>query len=201
MKVKLKWMAAALCGVVSVTAQAAVLFSEDFSDLDAWTRGSPSFATVSGGVLSFTSSKGAGDIYLTQTFSNVWVNFEYRGSVGYTGGGYVGFSEAYPGNHVWLAGAADGTYQATTTKLVDDGQWHSYSIQYTGDAGHLMLEQYDDGTGGTALFRNLSVSTSAMNAVDAMPSSIPEPESAAMLLAGLGVLGAAGRRRRAVTRA
>jgi hypothetical protein len=72
--------------------------------------------------------------------------------------------------------------------LINDGTWRSYSIQFSG-TGHLMLEQFANDTPGQAQFRGLSVTDVAVTAV-------PEPESYAMLLAGLGLMGVAIKRKK-----
>ena len=176
---------AAVCGQAMA---ATTYFSEDFGDLDAWTKkAGASFASVSGNVLSFSKGNSAGDIFTTATFSNGYINFDYLGTAGVNGGGYVGVSQAFAGTHTWLAGSS--TSYATPFKLINDGTWHHYSIAFTG-TGHIMLEQFASNTPGVGKFSNLSVSDVAIAAV-------PEPESYAMLLAGLGLMGAIARRRKA----
>jgi hypothetical protein len=178
--------------VVSAAGQAmaaTTYFTENFANLSAWTtRGAnQSFASVSDNVLSFSQGNSAGDIYTTATFTGGFVNFDYLGASAVDGGGYVGFSEGLPGNHVWLAGSS--TTYGTPTNLINDGTWHHYSLALTG-TGHVMLEQFANNTPGQGQFRSLSVT-------DVAVAAVPEPETYAMLLAGLGMMGAIARRRKA----
>lgn len=165
-------------GIAGQAAAATTYFSDNFSNLNAWTRSSYSFAAVDGGVLSFSSGNSGGDIYTTASFTNAVINFDYRGTANTVGGGFVGLSEGFPGSHYWLAGA--GGYSTPIT-LVNDGKWNHYSIAFTG-TGHIMLEQFATNIAGAGQFRNFSVSDGAL-------PGVPEPASYGMLLAGLGIIG------------
>ena len=170
-------------GVMSQSFAAVTVFSENFDNLDAWTRKAGySVAFVSDNVLSFDSDNSAGDIYTTATFSNGSINFDYRSLNTADGGAYVGISEGFPDGHVWLAGSS--TSYVTDNPLLNDGNWHHYSVAFTG-TGHVMLEQFANGTPGQAMFRNLSVTVSA----------VPEPETYAMMFAGLALFGFLRRRK------
>ncbi|NVD99510.1 PEP-CTERM sorting domain-containing protein [Massilia sp. BJB1822] len=171
-------------GITGQAAAATTYFSENFSNLNAWTRSGYSFATVSDGILSFSSGNSGGDIFTTASFTNAVINFDYRGTANTVGGGFVGLSEGFPGSHGWLAGA--GGY-GTPVTLINDGKWNHYSIAFTG-TGHIMLEQFATNVAGAGQFRNLSVSDVALPAV-------PEPETYGMLLAGLALIGGTVRRR------
>jgi len=162
-------------------------FSETFADLSAWTRKpSASFATVSGNVLSFTGGNGAGDIYTNASFGAGYLNFDYMGTAGSTGGGFVGISPTVGGSPNWLAGAQPSGWP-TPTSLTNDGTWHHYSIAV--GAGHVSLEQYANNTSGQAKFRNMSLT-------DVAVAAVPEPETYAMMLLGLGLIGSVLRRRK-----
>ncbi|WP_255754512.1 PEP-CTERM sorting domain-containing protein [Massilia sp. erpn] len=172
-------------GITGQAAAATTYFSENFSNLNAWTRNGYSFAAVNDGILSFSSGNSGGDIYTTASFTNAVINFDYRGTANTVGGGFVGLSEGFPGSHSWLAGS--GGYSTPVT-LINDGKWNHYSIAFTG-TGHIMLEQFATNVAGAGQFRNLSVTDVAIPAV-------PEPASYGMLLAGLGIMGSVLRRRK-----
>lgn len=175
-----------LVGALGQSMAATTYFTENFDNLNAWTTKGDSSATVSGNVLTFGRGNSAGDIFSLATFSNGYVNFQYRGVANVDGGGYFGISQGFPGNHTWLAGSS--SRFPTPLTLINDGTWRSYSIQFSG-TGHLMLEQFANDTPGQAQFRGLSVTDVAVTAV-------PEPESYAMLLAGLGLMGVAIKRKK-----
>lgn len=183
---KLALAALLVVGSVGHAMAATTYFTENFANLDAWTLKSGSFASVSGNVLSFSAGNSAGDIFTTASFTGGFVNFDYKGASAADGGGYVGLSEDFPGNHTWLAGSS--TTYGTSTSLINDGSWHHYSVALSG-TGHVMLEQYANNTAGQGQFRSLSVT-------DVAVAAVPEPETYAMLMAGLGLLGAVARRRK-----
>ena len=179
-------------------AQAGTLFTENFeSGLGAWTGksgGAFHAATVAdplnagNKVLQFTALNSAGDIFTTATFSDpagkYRVSFDYLGTCTSANcGGFIGYSYGLPDSHAWLGGTGSGYPDL----LPDTGRWTHVDIEFTAGAGfHLMLEQFSGSTGpvGTAYFDNITL------------APVPEPETYALFLAGLGVLGAAARRRR-----
>src|SRR5574343_1766237 len=185
-------LVSAMLGCASQASATTTYFTENFQNLDAWTTKGDSSASVSAGVLSFAANNSGGDIFTKATFaSGSYVDFDYKGVAEVDGGGFVGFSVGLPGDHAWLAGAYLGF--PTANNLINDGEWHHYSIKLEGfDVGHVMLEQYGAPDGGSyGQFRNLSVSG------DAVPA-VPEPETYAILLAGLFLMGGVAKRRRFV---
>lgn len=184
-------LAALLCvGAVGPSMATVTYFSENFADLSAWTPNTPSYASVSGNVLSFSQGNSGGDIYTTASFTGGFVNFDYLGAQDFDSGGYVGFSQGFPGNHTWLAGSSSSF--VTPVTLINDDTWHHYSIALTG-TGHIMLEQFASNIPGQALFRSLSVTDVAdAGTVDA---TVPEPETLALMLTSLGLMAAVRRRK------
>ncbi len=194
-------LAALFCTVFHPAYAATVSLTENFDDLSGWTKaGQGSYAHViadptggSGSVLAFSRSNSGGDIFSLGTFTTGYINFDYFGAtaLGNTGGGFVGISAGLPGTHQWLVGSSP--YSGTPMSLVNNGTWNHYSIAFNAaNVGasrvHLMLEQFSTGTANQAFFKNLTVSDTPLAAV-------PEPETYAMLLAGLGLIGFSVRRK------
>lgn len=198
-----------LLGLLATQAHAAAVISDDFEgDLSAWTGkngGSHSGLLVqdpldaNNQVLSFGALTGAGDVFTIATAQSATgeytVEFDYLGMPGMGGrdgdlGGYFGISADLPGNHYWVAGT--GSY-ATPIALVDDGQWHHYSLTFNSPIGndvHFMLEDWN-GSGGVAgdiFFDNFVFGDSESVA------NVPEPSS--MALFGIGALALLGFRKR-----
>ena len=196
---------AAVLSSISVSASAAVLFSEDFQSgsLAQWTDGNgqivsdPLDSSNNNKVLNFTSRNSAGDIFSTDAlFSSnsgqFTLSFDYLGDNN-NSGGFIGYSQSFPGGHVWLAGS-DTDYTGTSLWqdnlagsitdriLVGDGNWQSYSFTFTSTINpiHLMIEDFlgSDNVAGNAYFDNI-VLTDAV--------SVPEPSIIALF--GLGLLG------------
>ncbi|CDG85453.1 PEP-CTERM sorting domain-containing protein [Janthinobacterium agaricidamnosum] len=199
-------LAALFCTVFHPAVAATVSLTENFDDLNGWTPASHgSYAHViadptggSGNVLAFASGNSAGDIFSLGTFTSGYINFDYFGAaaLGSSGGGFVGISAGLPGTHQWLAGSSP--HNGTPMSLVNNGTWNHYSIAFNAanvgaGAAHLMLEQFSTNIPNQAYFRNLTVSDTPLAAV-------PEPETYAMLLAGLGLIGFSLRRRQAAAR-
>lgn len=193
-------------------------FAEDFEgNLSAWTginNGAITQAAIvadplrSGNhVLGFPSLGSAGSIYsrdFISTTGQFTVNFEYLGlakSGSRAGdlGGFFGISQAFAGNHQWIAGTLD-NWTSPFVNLIDDGTWHSYSLTFTskiGQAVHLMFEDFvgSGGVTGDVFFDNIQFNDASVTPAP-LPNAVPEPAS--VMLAGLA-LAAAGvaRRRRA----
>lgn len=190
-------------------------FSENFeSGLAAWTDrnpGSPESAIVAdplragNKVLSFTRLGSGGSIYSTDTITTAGqftVSFEYlglarQGSNAGDIGGFFGVSQAFPGNHYWIAGTINGY---GPIHLVDDNTWHTYNLTFSspvGQAVHLMFEDFvgSGGVAGDAYFDNVRFNDAAV-APAPFPNAVPEPGTYPMLLAGLGLMGFLAHRRR-----
>ena len=156
-------------------ANAALLsFTENFEgNLSAWTDrnpGDPESVIVSdplrpgNHVLSFTRVGSGGSIFTTDVIqasasSSYTVTFEYLGlptPADNDGdlGGFFGISNnlspsIYGTDHYWVAGT--GTFPSPI-HLVDDGQWHSYTLTFTSPINtpvHLIFEDYN-GSGSVA---------------------------------------------------
>ncbi|MDC8759295.1 PEP-CTERM sorting domain-containing protein [Janthinobacterium fluminis] len=206
MKMKNVVMATLFCAAITPAFATTISLTENFDNLNGWIKnsapvapGSGSHAHVfadptggTGNVLGFSNSTTRGDIFSAATYRLGYINFDYFGakSLSNKGGGFIGVSSGFPGTYgAWL-GAGQPGYG---TLLVSDGSWHHYSLYFinsmtNGNPAHIMLQQYNTNTADQALFRNLRISDTPLAAV-------PEPETYAMLLAGLGVLGFSLRRK------
>lgn len=194
-----------LCTLGVSPSEAATLYSENFeTNLAGWVGKSggghngqivadPSGAANN--VLNFVALNSGGDIFRTNTSFSTTGNqyilqFDYYGTNSESGG-FIGYSYGLPGNHVWLAGS-DTNYGGVSI-LAGDNSWHHYSYTFTTSGPiHLMLEDFSgsDPVAGNAYFDNILLTDA--NGV----SAVPEPETYAMLLAGLGLLGFTARRRK-----
>ena len=208
----------ALSLAVAATAARAdvTLFSEDFeSGLSQWTTGTaqivsdPADPFRTNHAVHFTELVGGGDIFIKLPVfapSQIYtINFDYL-SAGRKGeptndlGGFVGIGDGTPGSHTWIAGTQAG-YQGIVTQLVHNGTWTTYSITVDANSEafefwgasmkdkplYLMLEDFS-GSGGVAgdvYFDNITIT-----------AAVPEPETYAMMIAGLGLIGMMARRRR-----
>lgn len=185
---------------MTASAHASTLFSDDFEGtLSAWTgkAGGPHHGVIvadpldSGNhVLNFTALNSAGDIFTSAAFSagsggTLYLSFDYLGiCTSGNCGGFIGYSLGYPGSHTWLGGTGSGYPDL----LPDTGAWNHITMAFMpGTSVHLMLEQFSGSTGpiGIAYFDNIALTT----------APIPEPETWALMLLGLGAMGFAVRRR------
>lgn len=111
-----------------------------------------------GQVLGFSAPKSGGDLFSIASFGpgEYTLSFDYLGVPATSGGfagGYIGIR--HWGDR-WLAGSPAG---GSLLSLVDDGAWHSYSVQFTSlTSFKLMLEDFKT-PGGNALFDNVRLST------------------------------------------
>ena len=183
---------------------AAILYSNDFeSDLAGWTGqgGWPHHGVIladplnpSNKVLGFTDWNSMGDIYTIASFyspsQTYTLSFDYMGDPSMGGipgdlGGYIGYSYAFPGYHVWLAGTGSGW--GGPDLLPDTGNWVHMTINFSDPAAfHLMLEDFKDvggidngGVRGDVYFDNIILQT---------PDSPVVPEPATFFLITLGGL-------------
>jgi hypothetical protein len=208
---------AVFIAVTSMSAHADVtLFTDDFeSGLANWNPlgtavlvADPSDPLSGNHVLKFTGLGSGGDIFSANSFfhpSQVYtITFDYL-SAGKKGlptndlGGFVGVGDGKPGNHTWIAGT-QASYPGIKQQLVHNGTWTTYSI--TVDANteafvpgsvamkdkplYIFLEDFvgSDAIAGNVYFDNIAV------------TAVPESETYAMMLAGLGVMGFIARRRK-----
>jgi len=132
-------------------------------------------------VITFSALADTGDIFSVELPSYVlhiyWSEFDYlglpkEGSPEGNTGGRIGITDGTPGSAVvWLAGTiiTEPYYQE---KLIDDGQWHSYSIPFVPEAipgiaengFRVMIEDWcgqppdlPQGVPGDAFFDDISV--------------------------------------------
>jgi hypothetical protein len=207
----------ALLATTAFSASAANVsaFSETFEgNLSAWTginNGAITQAAIvvdplnsNNHVLGFPVLGSGGSIYTVDTIATTTgqftVSFDYlgrarQGSVAGDLGGFFGISQNYPGTHQWVAGT--GSYPAPID-LIDDGQWHTYTLTFNttiGSTVHLMFEDYvgSGGVTGDVFFDNIQFNAS--NVAPAPLNGVPEPGSLA-LLGVAGLAAAAVRRRR-----
>lgn len=188
-------------------------FSENFEGtLGAWTDANPSSPQsaivvdplrAGNHVLNFTTLGSGGSIYTTDTIASTGlftVSFEYlglarSGSVAGDIGGFFGVSQAFPGNHYWVAGTIDGY---APINLIDDNTWHTYTLTFSSPIGqtvHLMYEDFvgSGGVAGDAYFDNIRFNDAAV--APAPFRDVPEPGITTMLLTGIGLMGFITRRR------
>lgn len=185
--------------LLSGAASAGVLFTEDFeSGLSAWTGKNngahngqvvtdPLDATNS--VLNWTALNSAGDTFTISTFSlaagDYVLEYDYLGTcTSGNCGGFVGYSQGYPGSHVWLAGTGNGYPDLNP----DNGQWNHVVLAFsTATTFHLMLEDFSGsgGVAGDAYFDNFVLRT----------PDVPAPAALSLLGFGIAGLGVARRRR------
>lgn len=203
---------------LSTGAQATVVsaFAENFEgSLSAWTQRDASHPDgvivadplrTGNHVLAFSRTMGSGSLFSTDlvksngdfTFAFDYLGLARPGSVAGDIGGYLGVSKGFNGsNQYWLAGT--GSYN-TPIDLIDDGQWHSYSITFHSPIGQpvrLMLEDWDgsNGVAGDAYFDNLRLNDSRVAAA-AFTNAVPEPTVFALLGIAALAAGLASRRRR-----
>lgn len=181
------------------------IFTENFSNgLGSWTgkNGGGHHAVIvedplnpGNDVLSFTGLNISGDVFTSTLlpvggYSKVLIEFDYlglakSGSVADNFGGFLGISiDLNPGVGAWLAGTEQSAANGlgfNGIHLVDDGQWHRYSVNIAPllsangiSQVHLLLEDWQDagGVAGDAFFDNLTV----------RPEPVPEATGTLLLL-------------------
>lgn len=195
------------CIAVAATANADIVFSDDFeSGLGLWTgknggvhQGILVNDPLGGNntVLGFSGLASAGDLFtadpiLLDPDQSYRISFDYLGLAQAKSrlddtGGYVGFSVDMPGLHKWKW--ATGNASGASDVLIDNGQWNSYQYDFTaadlgiGNSVRLMVEDFvgSRGRSDDAFFDNFQIST------------VPTPGAIALL--GMGGLIATRRRR------
>lgn len=149
-------------------------------------------------VLGFPKLGSGGSLYSASyitTSGQFTVSFDYlglpkAGSIAGDLGGFFGISQGLPGDHQWIAGT--GSYPAPID-LIDDGQWHTYTLTFTSTIGQTVRLMFEDfagsgGVTGDVFFDNVKFNDSTV------ANDVPEPSSLA-LLGIAGVLAAATRRK------
>jgi len=211
------YIGALVIAFTSFSVQASItLFSEDFeSGLGQWNPigtgvlvADPADPLSGNDVLSFAGLGSGGDIFSANPFyasSQIYtISFDYL-SAGKRGfptndlGGFVGIGDGKPGSHTWIAGT-QASYPGLSVVLTHNGTWTNYSITIDANTGtfvhggtpmngmplYLFLEDFigSDAKAGNVYFDNILV------------TAVPEPETYAMLLAGLSLLGFMAHRRK-----
>ena len=194
--------------ILSMNVQAATLFTDDFEgNLSQWTTtGSAQIVAdplQADNALNFTAVTLGGDTFTSSTIAGTVAGDSYILDFDYLGtctdgncGGFIGYSQAQPGNHVWLAGTfpqyISGGFKSNV--LDDNNTWQHYTINFTSlyDDFNLMLEDFSfSGTEPLDAYFDNIVLTDANG-----PSAIPEPSIIALFGLGLVGLGFARRRMR-----
>ena len=205
------WLSVLGFGAIMVgQASATTIFSEDFEGgLGAW-QASLYYAGQTAVIATdplqgdkavhFGGLNSGGDIVtsalLTSATGQYTVSFDYLGIppiAGGTGnGGFLAWSDGFPGNHYWLAGSITGY---GPVDLIDDGTWHTYTLNFSAPTAiHLMLEDFvgAGGVPGDAYFDNIRMADAG--GFDPVQESVPEPSSLALMGLALAGLAIGGRR-------
>jgi hypothetical protein len=179
------------------TMSAGIIFSEDFEggSLAAnWSSNNNGQIVTdplnsSNHALSFSNTMGGGDLFsnVFATSSTYYLEFDYlyvTNPAGF-GGGFVGVNA--PGE-TWLVGDCNGcypTYSNALNGLAADTWYHiqvAFADVVVGPGPiQLKLEQFQ-GTPGSALFDNITVSDTGFGAAGA-----PEPSSGILFASGIGL--------------
>ncbi|MEI8385529.1 MAG: PEP-CTERM sorting domain-containing protein [Nitrosomonadaceae bacterium] len=198
MKIKLAILAAAVASVFSVSAQAAPIFSDNFDSYAAdqlnWIAPGPSGWTVTGGgTVDIIGTGGAYD-FLPGNGSYVDLDGSTNNSgllthtVSLLAGHTYSLSFDLAGSHRGSSETVDvkfGTTAASFTLASNDG-FSLHTMNFTAISTGLYSFDYQNlgGDNVGALLDNVAV------------TSVPEPESYALFMAGLGVMGFIARRRK-----
>jgi len=185
-------------------------FADNFhSGLSGWNDRSPSNReaalftdplNAANKVLGFNRLGNAGSIFsktiVVSPDSVFTLSFDYLGvpGRGVAGdlGGYIGVAaSAYPDLGFWIGGT--GLFP-TPVRLVDDGQWHSYSYTFTSIIGNTLRVMAEDwagsrGVAGDAFFDNVALRAGTPR------NDVPEPGSLALVGAALVATISIARRR------
>lgn len=210
---RVAFLGAATLALSASSTFAVSVFTDDFEgDLSGWLGKAGGPPTPGGqivadpldptnNVLNFSRVTGGGDIFTSSPISTTGsftVSFDFLGTRPGNSGGYMGFSNDFPGYHEWPIFTGSGL-----VNLVSDGAWHSYTYTFTpsasfGGTARLMIEDFSSAGGGIpgdAYFDNIVFHDSSVAAGPALPDG---GSTAAMLL--LGMVGLAGAKRRLADR-
>ena len=206
MKIKLAILAASVASLFSVSAQAAPIFSDNFDSYIAdqldWVAPVPSGWTITNGTVDIIGNGGSYDL-LTGNGSYVDLdgNSAHSGHLSHTVNLVAGHTYSLSFD---LAGSQRGTTEMVDVKFgttmeqftlsSGDGFSH-HTMKFTALSSGLATFEYLNNQFGTNIGNNEGNHIGALLDNVAV-TSVPEPESYAMFMAGLGLMGFIARRRK-----
>ena len=206
MKIKLAILAAAVASVFSVSAQAAPVFSDNFDSYIAdqldWIAPIPSGWTITNGTVDIIGSGGSYDLVPGHgSYVDLDGGSAHSGKLSHTLSLLAGHTYTLSFD---LAGSHRGTSEmvnvkfGTTTEnfnLASNDGFSHHTMSFTPISSGLYSFGYQNNQFGAHL-GNLEGNNIGALLDNVAVTSVPEPESYAMFMAGLGVMGFIARRRK-----